>query len=107
MNINNFHASFEAMRQANLGRQFDRRELSLLARKYGTHINSTMWAAGLSRFFVTAKLGPRFVYTFKTAPVLLDDVMQFNADLYTYAHNSARKIEHAKLILRNAGIEVI
>lgn len=107
MNTQHFLQSFESMRVANLGKQFERRELGLLAIQYGIYINSTMWVCGLNSFFKKGKVGPKYVYSFKNIPTSQQQVVDLNAAIFTYKHNNNRTIEHAKSILRRHGIHNI
>lgn len=104
MNIQKFQEAFEAMRVTNLGKQFERRELGLLAIQYGTYISNVMWVCGLNTFFKTGKVGPKYIYTFKNTPVTEEEVRNLNTAVLAYKRNNARTIEHAKSILRKHGI---
>lgn len=105
MNALQFCSAFEEMRSHNLGKQFERRELGLLALQYGIYFNSTMWACGLGSFFRVAKLGPKFIYSFRNDPITVDSVVEFRRNLRAYIINSdMRSVEHAKSILRRFGI---
>lgn len=107
MHINNFYNAFEKMRSENLGKQFERRDLGMLATKYGIYFNSTMWACGLGILFTTAKLGSKYVYLFKNNVTSRESVNLIAENIRQYEHNDARKIEHAKSILRRFGIHNI
>ena len=106
MNIQKFHEAFEQMRLKNLGKSLERRELGIIASHYGIYFNSTMWASGLSRFFIVTKLGPKFIYRFKSKETSINEVANFMNDCREYARNDQRKILHAKAILRRYGINV-
>lgn len=107
MNAQQFHIALERMRQENLGKQMERRELGLLALRYGIYFNSTMWACDLSRFFRVGRLGPKYVYSFKVQPVDIREVREFLETIRIYRNDVNRKIEHAKEILRRYGINRI
>ena len=107
MNVQKFLAAFEEMRSHNLGKQFERRELGLLAIQYGIYFNSTMWACGLSSLFRVGKIGPKYVYSFKNIVTTPEEIRELSGRIHTYKHNNARTIEHAKKILRRFGIHNI
>ncbi len=107
MDTQRFYEAFENMRTHNLGKQFERRELGLLALQYGIYFNSTMWACGLSSLFKVGKVGPKYVYTFKNSVTAQNDIESLAVKIYQYKHNTARTIEHAKSILRKFNIRNI
>lgn len=107
MNVQTFHEAFEAMRQTNLGKQFERREIGLLALKYGIYVNSTMWACGFDSLFKKGKVGPKYIYSFKNIPTSEQDFVDLNAAIIAYKRNNHRTIEHAKQILRRYNIHNI
>lgn len=108
MNVQKFQAAFERMRQENLGKHFDRRELGLLAIRYGTYITTTMWASGLGSFFHRTRIGRKYLYSFRNTPVTEVELNLFVYNLNEYTNNSThRAIEHAKRILRQHGITTI
>jgi hypothetical protein len=108
MNIQKFQTAFEQMRQNNLGKHFDRRELGLLATHYGTYITTTMWASGLGCFFNRTRIGRKYLYSFRNTPVTEVELNLFVYNLSEYTNNSTqRTIEHAKRILRQHGITTI
>ncbi len=107
MNIEKFQAAFERMRQENLGKHFDRRELGLLATRYGTYITTTMWASGLGSFFNRTRIGRKYLYSFRNTPVTDVEFNLFVYNLGEYTHDTHRVIEHAKRILRQYGITTI
>lgn len=104
MNVQKFLAAFEEMRSHNLGKQFERRELGLLAIQYGIYFNSTMWACGLSSLFFVGKIGPKYVYSFKNIVTTPAQITDLSDRIRAYKHNNERTIEHAKNILRRFGI---
>ena len=104
MNIQKFLSAFEEMRSHNLGKQFERRELGLLAIQYGIYFNSTMWASGLSTLFHVGKLGPKYVYSFKNTVTTSAQITDLAVKIRAYKNNNNRTIEHAKSILRRFGI---
>lgn len=104
MNVQKFLAAFEKMRSHNLGRQFERRELGLLALQYGIYFNSTMWACGLSSLFRVGKVGPKYVYSFKNTVTTTGQITDLSARIRAYKNDNNRTIEHAKSILRRFGI---
>lgn len=107
MNTQHFYEAFENMRTHNLGKQFERRSLGLLALQYGVYFNSTMWACGLDKLFSVGKIGPKYVYTFKNILTNRADVEALSVKMFQYKHNTARTIEHAKSILRKFNIQNI
>lgn len=107
MNVQQFHTIFEKMRTENRGRQFERRELGILATTYGIYFNSTMWAAGLSNLFNVGKVGPKYVYSFKNFPTSVEAVAALSERVRAYKRDNVRTIEHAKAILRRYNIHNI
>lgn len=104
MNVQRFYTAFEQMRSENLGKQFERRELGLLALQYGIYIDSTMWACGLNSLFRVGRIGPKYVYSFKNTVTSQQEVINVSDKMTEYRHNTARIIEHAKAILRRHNI---
>lgn len=107
MNVQKFLAAFEEMRSHNLGKQFERRELGLLAIQYGIYFNSTMWASGLSLLFHVGNLGPKYVYSFKNTVTTPAQITILSNRIRAYKNDNNRTIEHAKNILRRFGIHNI
>ena len=107
MNVQKFLAAFEEMRSHNLGKQFERRELGLLAIQYGIYFNSTMWASGLSLLFHVGKLGPKYVYSFKNTVTTPAQITILSNRIRAYKNDNNRTIEHAKNILRRFGIRTL
>lgn len=107
MNVQNFHEAFEQMRVANLGKQFERREIGLLALRYGIYVNSTMWVCGFGNLFKKGRVGTKFIYTFKRTSTTEQDFAELSTAITAYKRNTARTIEHAKNILRKYNIHNI
>lgn len=107
MNVQEFLAAFERMRVANLGRQFERRELGLLASRNGIYFNSTMWASGLGGLFKVGKIEGKFVYSFRNTPTTEAQINDLKRSMFAYTHNNERLIAHAKDILRRFHIHHI
>ena len=107
MNVQQFHTAFERMRTDNLGKQFERRELGLLAIQYGIYFNSTMWASGLGSLFNVGRIGSKYVYSFKNISTDVAKITELNTKIFQYKHNVNRQIEHARSILRRHGIHNI
>lgn len=107
MNVQKFLAAFEKMRSHNLGKQFERRELGLLAIQYGIYFNSTMWTCGLGSLFRVGKVGPKYVYSFKNTVTTPAQIIDLSAKICAYKNDNNRTIEHAKSILRRFGIRNI
>lgn len=104
MNVQKFLAAFEEMRSHNLGKQFERRELGLLAIQYGIYFNSTMWACRLGSLFHVGKIGPKYVYSFKNTVTTPEQISELSTTIRAYKNNNDRTIEHAKRVLRRFGI---
>lgn len=107
MRIETFIEKFEKMRQENLGRTFERREVELLALKYGLYVNSIMWTCGYGTLLNSGKIGRKNVYFFKNTPTIVQDVAALRARIHQYTHDKLRTIEHAKAILRRNGINIV
>lgn len=98
---------FNKMRSENLGKSFERRELGIMASQHGIYINSTLWNCGLNNQFHVAKVGPKYVYTFRKNPMVIADFEAITVNARIYRNNRIRKIEHAKEILRRYGIREV
>lgn len=102
-----FIEKFEKMRQENLGRTFERREIELLALKYGLYVSSIMWTCGYGNLLNSGKIGRKNVYFFKNTPIIMQDVATLRARIHQYKHDTRRTIEHAKAILRRYNINQV
>lgn len=107
MNTVLFVDKFERMRQENLGRTFERREIELLALKYGLYVNSIMWTCGYGNLLNFGKIGRKNVYFFKNTPIIIQDVATLRAKMRQYKNDKNRTIAHAKAILRRYNINII
>lgn len=103
--MRNYVVAFNKMREANLGKVFDRRELSLLASEHGIYINSSLWQSGLAVHFEQTKIGPKLVYLFKNTAMTEADWRSIRSNRRLYDDNVLRKIEHAKAILKRYGVD--
>lgn len=99
-----FREAFERMRISNLGIQFDRRELGLLAIKYGIYFNSTMWACGLDSLFNKSRIGPKYIYSFKNKESSIEEFEWLLRAINAYKHDTDRIINHARAILQRYGV---
>lgn len=107
MLVDKFYEALERMRQDNLGKQLERRELGILASKYGIYINSNMWTCGLGQLFHKGKIGSKYVYIFKSIPITRQEIETLSVAVRAYKRDNNRKIEHAKAILRRFNIHNI
>jgi hypothetical protein len=107
MNTVRFLEAFEAIRLANLGKQLDRRELSILASRHGIYFDNAMWVCGLSTLFYANKIGKKYVYSFKNKETSLDVINDMAVKLHVYRANTLRKINAAKATLRRYGVTTL